>query len=71
MQHRAGAIPDLHPWRLRDGMESGFASQGRMSGLCAAAGHRDGDKPGPWCCHLRILAMSILGLLLFASSSLS
>lgn len=56
MQHRAGSIPNLPPgfaspggWR--DGMKSEFASQGRMSGLCAAAGrggHRDGEKPGPW-----------------------
>lgn len=79
MQHRAGSIPNLHPgsaslggWRGE--MKGGSASQGRMSALCAAAGragHRHGEKPGPWCCPLRVLAMSVLRLLLFASSSLS
>lgn len=55
MEHRANAILNLHPGFVslggwRDGMKSGFASQGRMSGLCAPAGrggHRDGEKPGP------------------------
>lgn len=60
-------------------MKSGFASQGRMSGLCVAVGSLAVQEVGtgmgrnllPGCCHLRILATSILDLVLFGSSSLS